>query len=83
MKLYKITCINKRKIYICAIWTVSTAIIIPELIYFFPQQHQITNGDGIEKPVIFIDGGIHAREWISPASIMYFIRQVGFNLVKR
>ena len=37
---------------------------------------QITNGDGVKRPIIFIDGGIHAREWISPASIMYFIKQV-------
>jgi len=26
------------------------------------------------KPVIWIDGGIHAREWISPATVMYFIK---------
>ncbi|CAG0918943.1 unnamed protein product [Notodromas monacha] len=29
-----------------------------------------------QKPAIFIDGGIHAREWISPATVMYIARQL-------
>uniref|UniRef100_A0A914YDY0 Peptidase M14 carboxypeptidase A domain-containing protein n=1 Tax=Panagrolaimus superbus TaxID=310955 RepID=A0A914YDY0_9BILA len=29
-----------------------------------------------DKPGIWIDGGIHAREWISPAAVLYFINQV-------
>ena len=28
------------------------------------------------KKAIFIDGGIHAREWIAPATVLYFIEQV-------
>ncbi|XP_064081518.1 carboxypeptidase B1-like [Macrobrachium nipponense] len=32
-----------------------------------------TNGN---KPIIFIDGGIHAREWISPAAAMYLIERL-------
>lgn len=28
------------------------------------------------KPAIWIDGGIHAREWISPAVVLYMIEQV-------
>ena len=36
----------------------------------------------MSRPSIFIDGGIHAREWIAPATVLYFINQVitGINL---
>jgi carboxypeptidase A2 len=36
----------------------------------------ITNGDGRSKNSIFIDGGIHAREWIAPAASLYIINQL-------
>ncbi|XP_064539892.1 carboxypeptidase B1-like [Drosophila montana] len=37
----------------------------------------ITNGDGrANKKVIFMDGGFHAREWISPAAVLYVIEQL-------
>ncbi|KAH8381002.1 hypothetical protein KR200_004217 [Drosophila serrata] len=37
----------------------------------------ITNGDGkAGKKVIFMDGGFHAREWISPAAVLYVIDQL-------
>lgn len=40
----------------------------------------ITNGDGrANKNVIFIDGGFHAREWISPAAALYVIEQLVEN----
>jgi len=29
-----------------------------------------------DKPVIWIDGGIHAREWISPATVMWFLNHL-------
>uniref|UniRef100_A0AC34Q182 Peptidase M14 carboxypeptidase A domain-containing protein n=1 Tax=Panagrolaimus sp. JU765 TaxID=591449 RepID=A0AC34Q182_9BILA len=29
-----------------------------------------------EKPAIFIDAGIHAREWISPATVLWYIHQI-------
>ncbi|XP_006616654.1 carboxypeptidase B-like [Apis dorsata] len=28
---------------------------------------------GKNKPAIFIDGGIHAREWIAPATVLYMV----------
>lgn len=27
-----------------------------------------------KKPVVFIEAGIHAREWISPATAVYLIK---------
>ncbi|CAH0721951.1 unnamed protein product, partial [Brenthis ino] len=32
--------------------------------------------EGVEKPVFFIESGIHAREWIAPATTTYFINQL-------
>jgi len=34
---------------------------------------------GRNKPAIFIEGGIHAREWISPASVTYMMDQLVNN----
>ncbi|XP_018337843.1 PREDICTED: uncharacterized protein LOC108745920 [Trachymyrmex septentrionalis] len=31
------------------------------------------------RPGIFIEGGIHAREWISPATVMYILHQLLFS----
>ncbi|EDV40702.1 uncharacterized protein Dana_GF10642 [Drosophila ananassae] len=40
----------------------------------------ITNGDGkFGKKLIFMDGGFHAREWISPAAVLYVIDQLVEN----
>lgn len=40
----------------------------------------ITNGDGkAGKKLIFVDGGFHAREWISPAAVLYVIDQLVEN----
>ncbi|XP_049313513.1 carboxypeptidase B-like [Bactrocera dorsalis] len=40
----------------------------------------ITNGDGrLGKNVILMDGGFHAREWISPASAVYAIGELVEN----
>lgn len=31
------------------------------------------------KPIILIDAGIHAREWIAPAVVLYIIHQLVEN----
>lgn len=31
------------------------------------------------KPAIWVDGGIHAREWVSPAAVLYAIRELVEN----
>ena len=36
----------------------------------------IPANDGRLKPAVWIDAGIHAREWVSPASVLYFIHQL-------
>ncbi|XP_021344680.1 carboxypeptidase B-like, partial [Mizuhopecten yessoensis] len=36
-----------------------------------------TTSSGAHKKSIFMDGGIHAREWIAPAVVLYMIDQVG------
>jgi hypothetical protein len=30
----------------------------------------------MDKPAFFIDGGMHAREWIGPATVTWFIREL-------
>lgn len=35
---------------------------------------KISNGPFGTKPLIFIEGGCHAREWVSQASVMYLIK---------
>ncbi|KAH8381020.1 hypothetical protein KR200_007695 [Drosophila serrata] len=43
----------------------------------------ITNGDGRQnKPVILVDGTVHAREWISPSMALYIIQQLLDNYVE-
>ena len=43
--------------------------------------HQIgkPRADNSEKPAVWIDAGIHAREWIAPATLIYTIYKVKSN----
>ncbi|XP_011705362.1 PREDICTED: zinc carboxypeptidase A 1-like, partial [Wasmannia auropunctata] len=38
---------------------------------------KIINGE--ENPGIFIEGGMHGREWISPATVMYILHELLFS----
>ncbi|CAH0663688.1 unnamed protein product [Spodoptera exigua] len=42
-----------------------------------------TNFEDESKPVIFIDGGIHAREWISPPTVTWAIHKLVEDLTER
>ncbi|CAB3387113.1 Hypothetical predicted protein, partial [Cloeon dipterum] len=43
---------------------------------------KITGAKAGPKPAFYIDGGIHAREWISPASVSYIIQELVENREK-
>ena len=34
-----------------------------------------------DKTSVWVDAGIHAREWISTSTAMYFIQQVNISLL--
>ncbi|GLH14749.1 Zinc carboxypeptidase A 1, partial [Gryllus bimaculatus] len=36
--------------------------------------------DGEPKPAVWIDGGMHAREWIAPAVALYALKQLVENV---
>lgn len=40
---------------------------------------KISSGGASEKPVILVDAGIHAREWIAPATALYIIQELVEN----
>ncbi|VDN54106.1 unnamed protein product, partial [Dracunculus medinensis] len=67
--------INHREIVqVMSIGTTHEGRQIPLIKIGYPS---ITN-----KPAIWIDGGIHAREWVAPASVLYMINQLVLNYNK-
>jgi murein tripeptide amidase MpaA len=40
---------------------------------------KISSGGNGSRPAVLVDGGIHAREWISPAMALYIIQQLVEN----
>lgn len=46
------------------------------MFYDYFQQSQLGKKSSGTKPAIFMDCGIHAREWISPAFCQWFVKEV-------
>lgn len=44
---------------------------------------RISSGGNVAKPIILLDGGIHAREWIAPAMAVYMIHELVENTANR
>ncbi|KAK5642669.1 hypothetical protein RI129_008836 [Pyrocoelia pectoralis] len=44
---------------------------------------QISTNRAASKPAIFIDAGIHAREWLAPAQALYIIKELVENVENR
>jgi murein tripeptide amidase MpaA len=41
---------------------------------------RITNNLGVtKKKAVWIDGGIHAREWVSPSAVTYMMHELLHN----
>ena len=40
---------------------------------------KISSGGNGNRPVVLVDGGIHAREWVAPAMTLYIINQLVEN----
>lgn len=40
---------------------------------------KISSGESNDKPAVFIDAGIHAREWIAPSTALYAINELVTN----
>jgi carboxypeptidase A2 len=43
---------------------------------------QISTNPSARKPIVYIDAGIHAREWIAPATALYIIHELVENSSK-
>ena len=41
---------------------------------------KICRGGCGNKPAMYLHGGTHAREWISPATVAYFVNELTVNL---
>lgn len=61
------------------LWMITTTNTTTTIIIFFFSSSQIGSRTNIGRPLILIDAGIHAREWIAPASAIFLIHE----LVKR
>ena len=50
---------------------------------FLPQVRlsisQISTSSAVDKPAFWLEGGIHANEWIAPATVLYIAGQVSLH----
>lgn len=37
---------------------------------------KVSSNPNASNPIILIDGGIHAREWIAPSTVLYILQQL-------
>jgi len=37
---------------------------------------RITSNSGANKPIFFMDGGFHSREWLSPSTVLFFAQEI-------
>lgn len=54
--------------------SIGTSLEGRELIFL-----KVSGNRNASNPVVLIDGGIHAREWIAPATVLYIIQQLVEN----
>ena len=58
-------------------WNISPYILhSPKAGHVVCLQLGLENPEGREKKVIWVDCGIHAREWIAPAFCQWFVKEV-------
>ncbi|CAB3384918.1 Hypothetical predicted protein [Cloeon dipterum] len=55
----------------CTLYTIGKTVEDRDI-----QLLKISSGGEENKPAVFIDGGMHAREWISPAVVTYIIKEL-------
>lgn len=58
--------------------TIGTSLEARDMIFA-----RISSNYSAQNPIILIDGGIHAREWIAPAAVLYIIQELVENPANR
>ena len=74
LQSYPTTVLNERMRYCYR--SVGVRTLQPSMIYAPVFIVQIGEQSESTKPAIWIDAGIHAREWIAPATAVYIIHEV-------
>ena len=54
--------------------------MLPNSLHFLRWPHPVSGrGECGSKPAVWIDGGIHAREWVSPATTTWMLKELVEN----